>query len=109
MLCKDCIVINDEPFTPPSNYFVPTTAKVGDDPKVVIEGTTTQYWSVHPCSDTKLVLDERAILLGQIDLTTLNCPRLQVGMCIRITYNGVIVAGLKFTELHIKVQGLAMM
>ena len=42
--------------------------KMGDDLKVVIEGTTYSLLA-RPPSDTKLVLDERANLLGQIDLT----------------------------------------
>ena len=78
---------------------------MADDLQAVIEDTT--YCLVErPPSDSKLVLDECTILLGQIDLKTLVQDLGHVGMCIRVAYNGVMAAGPKFTELQIEVRDL---
>ena len=76
------------------------------DKRLVVIGETTYSLVELPGGDTQLVLDERAKLLGQIDLKTLVEDLGRVGRCIRVAYNGVTAAGPKFTELQIEVQGL---
>ena len=74
--------------------------------KLVVIGDTTYSMVELPRNDTDLVVAVRKKLLGHIDLQQLVQDLGRVGRCIQVAYNGVVVAGPKFTELQIEVQRL---
>ena len=57
-----------------------------------------------PPSDSQLVLKQKAILLGSVDLPTLVTDLGRVGKFVRLAYNGVACAGR--TELQIEIRAI---
>ena len=78
---------------------------VKDDREVVIDDTIYSLVKL-PGKETRLVVAERARLLGHIDLRTLVRDLGRIGRCFRVAYNGVVAAGPEFTELQIAIQTL---
>ena len=76
------------------------------DNRLVVIGDTTYSIVELPDEDTELVVAERKKLLGHIDLRSLVEDLGRVGRCIQVSFNGVVAAGPKFTELQIEIQRL---
>ena len=76
------------------------------DNRLVVIGDTTYSIVELPGEDTELVVAERKKLLGHIDLRSLVEDLGRVGRCIQVSFNGVVAAGPKFTELQIEIQRL---
>ena len=73
--------------------------------EVVIDGNSYSM-AVEPAVTSSVVLAEKELLLGSLNLESLVKDLGRVGNFIRVAYNGIGAGGYRFQDLQIEVQGL---
>ena len=77
-----------------------------DGSKKVKIGSETYSLDVVPAAESRIVSEEKNMLLGVMDLKTLVDDLGRAGAFIRFAYNGVMAAGPRYTEIQIEIQQL---